>query len=1572
MRSTIRQSRAYLFNMVNMVNTVNTVSAAICTGVIMLSFLPAFAPDSHAAAVAMENYCVVPPYVKTDIKPNLMLLLDNSYINRSWAYGQETPLAGDNKMRGDWAKDNDERYEGYFDAKIRYSWVSGGSMFVPDNGTTMDPDGDDKPGAFDGNMLAWATTSRLDLVMEVLVDGSGVPTVNVAKLGSENGSWRKSDGTEQIAWPEKLYAYTSDNSGNGAGDTWNRCFITINEGDRGLMTIRAEDGGNQCGLIEDPRIGPIDSFSYATADAEIPGPSPVMYAGPLAPVAGDDIIDREKLKEITAQATGYMNRLIEAISPDLAYAAPAVKIQTPDRKGQPYDWSGGEPVAVIPPEDVYSYEFDIPFTNGVAMSSYLLEASGGSPYDEVVQSPYTWSKYAGRPAQSQGNFSFTEVLNPVSGDYETFLDATLYTDDGLEFWFTVKAVDSLGEVEYGLLHFTNATAPPPDPGIEQTFKVQICAGNYAENCDSTTPDYVKRGLLQEYWGRARFGYTDFKSQVTNPSVSYCIEESLSSPDTMPNAFGNQAQNASALGDFETYTYLVDGHYETIKSFMGQNSAPICDPFKDDETKCRNNFVLMLTSAEGADLVTDPSTKVFSSLPSPDCDGAQYDLSKNSCYAYNTDLRSDTVGKDEQDGIQKVATYIVDSMSTNSSNSEILKEAAQLGGGNYYDVENPENLRGELKRAFEDIIKRAASGTAASVLASGEGSGANLIQAIYYPRRKFLDSDAGRYDEISWIGRLTNFWYFVDPYFANSNIREEIYDTVGKTFGGFNDPPDTVPTLDLIDDPVIEMYFDAASEVVKADRWGDIDGDGEPDIDLDEDDPAFESLGNIWEAGLKLWATDAGDRVIYVADLVSGSIGTTDLIRFTNTTTFIQDADIQSALQASGDDEARSIVEFVMGYQTDECDLDDTTGCRTRLVKVDINGNGSTEDQNVEIYPGSGVYDESPARVWKLGDVLNSTPRLAAKLANHKYDEVYDDATYSQYVESAVYQSRGLAIAGSNSGMLHAFRLGQLEYDWSGRNVWEHGRLLGEDLGKEEWAFIPTDALPYLRYQAYPGYCHVYLVDLSSYILDLSVIDVNSGLHSSTAERTVDSWRTIVIGGMRFGGACKNASDSCTQDLDLDGDIDDDDCVQTPVDGLGFSSYFALDITNTAEPPKLLWEFTNADLGYSTSGPAIVRQAAWTTDMSGNPIRDKNANGYWYVVVGSGPTGPIDKDVSQFLGRSDQNLKFFIFDAWKGPDAGLTVIDTGIPDAFAGSMFNIAFDVQIGASQGDDYSDDAMYVGYTKKCTSTRAAEPECKAGFWNDGGIGRILTYGSISPSDWTFTKLVDGIGPVTAATAKAMDPLADQVWVLAATGRYSFVKPDTSLANSPSMPDDYASTRHISGFLDPCFIDNQFNYKGTSAIPCTEMVNISNLVDVTYVAEGAEVNDLGKEGWFIAMDAAIASQGYASERVITDLVATNTGVLFVTSFKPYTDECSIGGKSHLWAVMLDSGGATGSLLKGTVVMQVSTGSIEKIDLSEAFTQKGGRRSEMIEGKPPISQGMSIAQTPPPVDRLIHFIERDY
>ena len=131
--------------------------------------------------------------------------------------------------------------------------------------------------------------------------------------------------------------------------------------------------------------------------------------------------------------------------------------------------------------------------------------------------------------------------------------------------------------------------------------------------------------------------------------------------------------------------------------------------------------------------------------------------------------------------------------------------------------------------------------------------------------------------------------------------------------------------------------------------------------------------------------------------------------------------------------------------------------------------------------------------------------------------------------------------------------------------------------------------------------------------------------------------------------------------------------------------------------------------------------------------------------------------------------------------------------------------------------------------------------------------------------------------------------------------------------------------------------------------------------------------GWRIMLDNAVTTPAaYGNERMITDsLATTSSGLVFFTTFKPYAEPCAIGGKSYLWAVRYNTGGApAATLLKGKALVQVSTASVEEIDLASAFGDKSGRRSGAIEGVPPIAQGLSIPSPPPPVKKLLHMQEK--
>jgi type IV pilus assembly protein PilY1 len=526
----------------------------------------------------------------------------------------------------------------------------------------------------------------------------------------------------------------------------------------------------------------------------------------------------------------------------------------------------------------------------------------------------------------------------------------------------------------------------------------------------------------------------------------------------------------------------------------------------------------------------------------------------------------------------------------------------------------------------------------------------------------------------------------------------------------------------------------------------------------------------------------------------------------------------------------------------------------------------------------------------------------------------------------------MVFAGGNDGMLHAFKLGTLEVQWAGQTSTQKARLTGSDFGKEIWAFIPNNVLPYLQYQTRTDYCHVYSVDFTPYVFDASIGSTGCvGDYEDCSKYDAgvpivpitNRWRTILIGGMRFGGACKN---TCP----------DSDCVETPATDIGYSTYFAIDITDQSNP-TLMWEFSNENLGFTTSGPTVVRIGS-----------DKTLNGKWFVVFGSGPTGPISTTDQQFLGRSNQNLRFFILDLTTGNL--LRTIDTSISNSFAGSMLNATMDVDV------DYQDDVLYAGYVEK---------NDVAGTWTDGGVIRIQTNENENPASWSWVDFYSDAGAVTSAVVKLLNPRRGQLWVFFGSGRYFYQQLTTI--------DDATSQRTLFGLKDTCYTSAGMTLNCATTFTGT-------ITDVTSIAD-ADPDDIA-DGWKIDLDptgsytyaegdpAVDVTRDYMAERTITDPLASSSGLVFFTTYKPYNDVCAYGGKSFIWSVRYSTGGAPGALLKGIGLLQVSTGSIEQLDLSAAFTEKGGRRTSALEGVPPTHQGLSLLSTPPPVKRTIHMKER--
>ncbi|CAD7779298.1 hypothetical protein BLFGPEAP_02213 [Candidatus Methanoperedenaceae archaeon GB50] len=293
-------------------------------------------------------------------------------------------------------------------------------------------------------------------------------------------------------------------------------------------------------------------------------------------------------------------------------------------------------------------------------------------------------------------------------------------------------------------------------------------------------------------------------------------------------------------------------------------------------------------------------------------------------------------------------------------------------------------------------------------------------------------------------------------------------------------------------------------------------------------------------GKKLWERDLDDRTIYTStdgsSFLSGGFATANA------------STLKNYLRAYDDNDAANIINYIRGIDTDIClDSDAGTCNETGHRSRELTLNGETH-------------------IWKLGDIVYSTPRILSHFPLNLYHIRYQDKTYSSsnesypgFIEQKVYDPHqgtpsptikrdDYLFVGANDGMLHCFYLGKLRdkfcYD-PGSNSYTNNtcetdkdcdegylckknpdleaKLEGDDIGKELWAYIPMNALPYLKYLANLKYddCHIYYVDQRAMLFDASIQTSHSvpiSVTTSDGNTITKNWATILIGEMRFGGS----------------------------------------------------------------------------------------------------------------------------------------------------------------------------------------------------------------------------------------------------------------------------------------------------------------------------------------------------------------------------------------------------------------------------------------------------------------------
>ena len=786
--------------------------------------------------------------------------------------------------------------------------------------------------------------------------------------------------------------------------------------------------------------------------------------------------------------------------------------------------------------------------------------------------------------------------------------------------------------------------------------------------------------------------------------------------------------------------------------------------------------------------------------------------------------------------QNITTYIVASGDLRGKPTDpectparLITDAASNGGTSLYESTSPEALEQDLLEIFNSLRQRSSSGSAASVISSARGGEGAIYQAIFWPEIKRNGTQPSAANpsvqetkeySVAWTGDVHALFVDARGYMYEDTIKDaRMQPSEDTNNNGTLDPDEDVngnTTLDLGDKRVI-IYFDEVSGKSKA-CYNTANWLGTcPDTPVDLHEVRF-----VWSAGE--WLSDPGldatsNRTAYLSNaqkryiftwndldndgIVDRQVGDNEWLPFeayTPSTPFINwaalsvdpsrnpvpvDFDVvtipatlplPAATQTTLNKKVNDIVNWVRGND--------------RLLATDLNGNMATTDdgeaprRSRQLPPSEG--SSAPTITARLGDVIHSTPMTVSSPAEG-YHLIYNDFSYAEFVKQ--YKNRRHVIYfGGNDGMLHAVNGGfydEKQKKFCTGATYDSNGLCQDDptkpaLGAELWAYVPYNLLPHLGSLTQSDYKHKYFVDLRPRIFDAQIF-ANDADHPN-------GWGTILVGGMRLGGAPIGVQELNGASLVLN-------------DNRQFiSASFIFDITNPEKPPVLLGEMTrrsgatDTDLGHSLAIPTMVV-------MKKSGAATQTGSNKWYLLFGSGPHAPVGSNTAM-KGISDQKAKVAVLPldwlvktptALRIPAAAPTAGNPGgtfelidSPTGFTSDLITV--DLDINPSSASYYSD-AVYFGTVEGNFAAKTVGTSTYT-YWDGGGRAyRLITrnqvsgdylYGksvaatptSTTPDQWTMTTLINVGQPVSAAPNVGYD--GDNFWVYFGTGRFFDVNDKT------------------------------------------------------------------------------------------------------------------------------------------------------------------------------------------------------
>ncbi|MBK9307373.1 MAG: hypothetical protein IPM58_09885 [Nitrospira sp.] len=1397
-----------------------------------------------ASAQTMDQYASAPPFVSDQVAPNIIILMDNSGSMRNRACeisGCGTLPDGTPSTTISFTATT--RYSGFADPMRCYVWDATDNRF--EHGTLVKAALNTPCPAteYDGNFINWATFRRFDAVKKAM---NGGQCQNGFSPKRNPDSTCKPYGTPLLPTVRAqsgagLNTETTDrvryDGGTGDFTYVGRIPAATYAGTPSNIYIHIEDDGDMC-IDDDSGTSCPDSGGFS--ETELNQIAFAMYSEPTGVI----------------QQIGPQARFALAVFNDDG-SNNGVRILTGVGSRQSIDFAGSS---------VETFT-----TNTAAMVDAVDEAFPAT-WTPLGESLYEVARYV---AQVNSAYYPTQYVYPIafSGG----------TSNGVS--FGSSGVGGIGGAEVSAL--TGA---------------EVCPPGYINNACGRDPFF--------YGSNHTPAWASSSTQVRccKTFVMIFTDGEPTLDQGVPNSI-NQYANANAQPHAGTYC-------------TGNRGVPFVDP-------------------PGSTCNSDPSTPNNVLLKQHRTDyassGSHY-LDDVAYWSHINDLRPCSGTADGTipvlgvsghclQGLQNLTIYTFYAFG-NISGREILMHAAQLGGfedtnGNnlpdlvsewdqvnnrtgaqgadgipdtYFESSNIDDLQERLLASLTAILRKSASGTSISVLATSATGEGSIYQAY------FFTSDVGQGGaNVKWTGYTHAL--FVDGF---GNFREDT-----NQDGKLAYDQDLIVTTRYDNNPASPTY-----QKVLVDKFADTSpSDGVADSTTPTFTGDLKSIKPIWEAGKELALATSGSRKIltWVDINNDGIVDSTEQIDFNTTNCLLLKDYLRYSVDiCAGSTNATNLINFIRG--------DEIPGLRTRKLEVPV---------------GSGSY-----KVWKLGDPIHSTPTIVGA-PKARYDLAFGDPTYTAFY--AKYRDRRQVVyVGANDGMLHAFNGGYyhkgddpstaatVEHGWYTKNPTDNSS--GPSLGTELWSFIPQELLPHLQWLARTDYTHVYYVDLKPTITEARIFTPDAD-HPG-------GWGTVLIGGFRMGGSCGNCaagSGAPPMTATIGG-----------VSRTFYSAYFALDITNPEVDPKLLWAFSDSGLGLTTSYPAVARMNP-KTDSLIDPTNEK-----WYVLFGSGPNG-YQADLTA---ASSQTARLYTVDLKNGPKAAaggsLTAMPIGSWQSFMGHVVAVDKDsdwrTDVAYSVRTIHDGALPWRGKLYRLTMGCATAP-CDPNTWGIAqGANRTPTEVIDTFYDASLGTTAE-VGPSASSPAVTLDD-TEKMWVFFGTGRYfsNADKVDNTLQRLFGIKDSVMSNTCTQTSTMNCHDDDLVDV--TNAVICIVCSGSTNQVtDPTNPGvtsfNGTGTNSMiglvaSKDGWRVTMPGPVTltdpftslTTNYASERSVVNptLVA---GTIFFPTFALTNDFCASDGASYLYALFYKTGTASTAPVIGTTNSGSNTNVNSKSSLGTGLASSG-------------------------------------